>query len=146
MTTVNWENYPSATTYLSTELNSLASSANKLGAAIDNSTNGKRFIDIEISLAAQSSARSSNARVDIYVLPSIDGTNFTYGDDSTDPPLNTWLASVSFDATTTARRNVTRHHDAPAGQFKMLVMNETGQAFGATGNTVKYVLYSEVNE
>lgn len=140
---VNWSNYPSATTYLTTELNSLANGANVLGAAIDNTANGDRWMDIELTVATQGSARSSGAYVAIYLLSSTDGTNYTYGDASTDPPASAWVGNIPLDAVVTARISSLIHLLVPAGKFKILVMNETGQAFASSGNTVKYALYNE---
>lgn len=140
---VNWSDYPSATTYLTTELNALADGGNDLGAEIDNTANGDMYMDLELYLATQGSARSAGAYVAIYLLPSVDGTNFCYGGDALDPPANTHRASFRFDAAVTARYSTITHVLLPAGKFKILVMNETGQDFAATGNTLKYTLYNE---
>lgn len=140
---VNWSDYPGATTYLTTELNALADGGNDLGAEIDNTGNGDMYMDLELYLATQGSARDSGAYVAVYILPSVDGTNFCYGGDSLDPPSNTWRANFLFDAATTARYSTITHVLLPAGKLKLLVMNETGQAFAGTGNTLKYTLYNE---
>lgn len=140
---INWLNYPAAILYLTTELNALADGANKLGGEIDNTANGDMYMDVELYVAAQGSARSSGAYVALYILPSVDGTNFCYGGDSLDPPATTWVANLPLDAATTARYVTATHILLPAGKFKILVMNETGQALAATGSTLKYTLYNE---
>jgi hypothetical protein len=80
--------------------------------------------------------------VEIYILYSVDDTNFDMGGDSTDPRPESLLTVFSLDAATTARyRTVTGLPIAPF-DFKLLVMNETGQAFASSANTLKYRLHS----
>lgn len=140
---INWSAYPSATSYLTTELNSLADGARKLGAAIDNTSNGDMYMDIEFYVAAQGSARAADAVINIWIVPSIDGTNYVYGSDSLDPPANTFVAAMPLDATTTARYIGVTHILCPAGKFKLQFRNDTGQTLAASGNTAKYTLYNE---
>lgn len=140
---VNWSDYPSAVTYLTTGLNALADGGNKLGAEIDNTGNGDMYADFEMYIATQGSARDSGAFVALYILPSVDGVNFCYGGDSLDPPANTHRANFLFDAAVTARYSTIIHVLLPAGKFKLLVINETGQAFAGTGNTLKTTVYNE---
>lgn len=140
---VNWSDYPAATTYLSTELNALADGGNDLGAAIDNTANGDMYMDLELYLAEQGAARDSGAYVALYILPSVDGTNYCYGGDSLDPPASASRGNFPFDAVVTARYSTLTHILLPAGKFKMLVMNETGENFAGTGNTLKYTVYNE---
>lgn len=136
---------PSAiATYLTTELNSLADAGNKLGAKIDNVADGENemFINLELYVAAQGSARSADARVEIYALPSIDDTNFDYGDDSTNPSPSNLIAVLPLDAATTARYVTATNLRIPPLDLKLLVVNETGQAFAATLSTLKYRIHS----
>jgi len=139
-----WEAPASIQTYLTTELNSLADGANKLGAKIDNVADGENemFLNLELSIAAQASARASDARVEVFILYSLDDTNFDMGDDSTDPRPDALATVLLLDAATTARYRVAVNLPIAPLDCKILVINETGQAFAASGNTLKYRLHS----
>jgi len=142
MAEINWSDPAGATSYLTTELNSLADGAGVLGAAIGNG-DGKRWALIEVSLATQGSARDNGAHVDIYVVRSADdGTTYDYGAASPLPGGHALAGSIEFDAATTARVGVCEIA-LPPGYFKLLVLNNTGQAWGATGNTVRHNFFSE---
>ena len=138
----NFTDLAAAVTYMSTSLNALANNGNKLGANVDNSA-GKKFMRVEVSLAAQGSARGVGAHVALYALLSVDGgTTHTYGSDSVDPPHAALVECIDFDAATAARVHSV-DIPVPAGHFKMLAENKTGQAFAGTGNTIKYALFSD---
>ena len=133
-----WETPGSFTSYLTTELNALANAANKLGAAIDNATAKNMYLSLQLFVNTQAGARSAGAYVAIYLLPSIDATNYTYGDDSTDPPANRLLATLPLDAAVTARYQSEVNLLIPPYQFKLLLENDTGQTFAATGTILAY--------
>ena len=56
------------TSYLTTELNSLANAGNKLGAAIDNRKARMLYMDVEIYLAQVDLSGQTNPYVNIYLL------------------------------------------------------------------------------
>lgn len=140
---VRWSDYPSASTYLSTELNSLAAGSNALGAAIDNSTAGRIYADYELYLAANGTARLDGCYVGLYVLPSVDGTNYAYGSATMDPSFGRLVANIQPDASASACYSVVIGVVLPAGKYKVLVDNQTGASLMSTGNTLKYVVYDE---
>lgn len=144
MATIKYEAPASTSTILTTELNSLGDGANKLSSAISNDAAGELYLymDIEIYVATQASARAADARVDVYILEELDGSNYTYGGDSDDPPDNAWVGAFIFDAATTARYNHLRGIPLPPTDFKILIINETGQAFASSGNTLKIAKYN----
>jgi hypothetical protein len=133
----------SASTVLSTELNSLGDGSNKItGTALSNDASGERdlFADFSLSLAAQGSARDSGATVDIYIIPEVD-TTYAYGGDSLDPSANHYRGSFRFDAATTARVDILDGVRLPNSDYHVLLQNNTGQAFAASGNVLKSEIY-----
>lgn len=126
-------------TALSTELNSLADGAAcSASSAFDNDSASQRWPEamVEIYIAAQGTNRSSGASVSLYVIPTTDGTN--YGD-VTDECLNNYrVDSYSLDDGATAARYIVGRILLPPTDYKVVLKNNTGQAFAATGNTVKF--------
>ena len=138
-----WKAPSDIVTYLSGELNSFIDGSNYIGAKIDNEAGGENELYIDLELYATSAGtRDAHARVEVYLLSSIDGTNFDMGGASTDPRLNSRLCIFSLDASSTARYRTSHVLPIPPFDFKLLVMNETGQNFGSSGNTLKYRMHS----
>ena len=145
MAVIKWATPDTAEDVLTTELNSLSDAANKITTtAISNDQTAEldMYADFVLSLAAQGSARDSGAHVDLYILPQSDGTNYPYGGDSLDPSSNHWVGSFMFDAATNARVEVIRGVALPPMDFHVLVINQTGQAFASSGNTLQLRRYN----
>ena len=145
MSELRWTAYDTIVSYLTTELNALANDANKLGAAIDFAAEGadkKLFMDVEIYLASVDLSAQTNPAINVWLLPRTDGTNFEDGADAVDPARapNKVIALRAFSG---VQRVVTRFLLTTPDQGKILVENKTGAALAATGNTVKYYLYSQ---
>lgn len=148
VTEIKYEAPAAIQTYFTTDLDTLANGGNKLGAKIDNVADGENefFIALELSLATQGSARSAGAFVGAYILYSTDDTNFTYGGDATDPPASALADIFLFDAVVTARLVTLPKIPIRPFDFKILLMNETGEAFAGSGNTLKYRIYSHESQ
>jgi hypothetical protein len=136
MASSKWATPEAIVTLLSTELNALANNGVVLSAAINNETELYTHLNLELYVAAQGSARSAGAYVAVYILPSVDGTNF---DDATvAAALDAMQVYMALDAATTARYKVKVNIPSPPLQFKLQVENKTGQAFANTLSTLKY--------
>lgn len=124
---------------LTTELNSLANAATTAAsAAIDNTTNLDLYHDLTLTIATMGVARSTGATVSVYLVMALDGTNY----DDTNATTAELVAVFPLDAATTARQSTRRDVPVPPGLFKYFAVNNTGQAFAASGNLVEYRAHS----
>ena len=137
-----WQGYEEAeTTILSTELNTLGDGANKLSASFNNSADLFVFEDVEI-LVKSVTTPAADAHVKLYILLSVDGTNFADGTDSVDPADSNEVYTVLVAATAADQYHTFRGVILPPGFYKYLVMNEIGVSMAATLNTLKRRPYS----
>lgn len=128
---------------MTAELNALANNARAVDATLfDNSAAGNDFPWADFELLVQFGTAPTTGTIDLYALESVDGTNYSWGDASNDPPFTSWLGSWTPIATTSAQRLVLRNIPLPPGKFKLLLKNNaTGQAFAATGNIISMLPY-----
>ena len=136
-------NAPSATTtVLGTGLNSLTSGTmSAASSTISNQTNLDIYVDAEILLASLSP--TSGAYVALYILESIDGSNFPAQSDADLRLTGTQLLCAVPIGTTasTAQRVAVRNLVIPPGAFQIKLDNQTGVALNASGNTVMFNAY-----
>ena len=142
MAELNWTARGSEVEYLTSELNALASAGNKLGAAINNSANRDLYMDVEIYIASLDLSAQVNPAVNIYLLPSMDDTNYDDGGDALDPTVDHLVAVVATVVADQVHRNTARMIVLPPGYFKLLIENVTGVPLPASGNIVTYRIYS----
>jgi hypothetical protein len=114
-------------------LNSLANTSAVTGSAIDNSSSKNLFMQIELYLASVDLSAQTNPGVDVYLLTSLDGTNFD-DDDTT----GTYALTIPVAATNATHRKMSGVIQIPPGKFKVKVVNSTGAALASSGNTVKF--------
>jgi hypothetical protein len=141
----------SLTDYLTTSLNSLANNTLDLGAAIDNTSNLARYMDLELTLASLDLSSQTSPCVVVYMLESVDGgTDYdTVSDaesaDDNCPPADKIIAIIGLRpySGAEAKLAVKSLIPIPPGHFKLAVRNKTGVAFGASGNKLAYRTYNE---
>lgn len=138
-----WNPPSPVVTVFSADLNSLANNTVAgPSAVIANQTNLDMYVDIELVLAALSP--TTGAYVAIYLAEAIDGANYPVPSSAdlrqqTDALLCTFVLSAT---ASTAQRLVKRQIVIPPGACKLYLDNQSGGAFGATGNTLKILPYN----
>lgn len=137
MAVIKWGDVQAAEGVLTTELNALADGANKITtSALSNDAAAELdvYADFTLYVGVQT-ARDAGAYVSLYILPEVNSV-FPYGGDSLDPAGNLCVGAFQLDAAVTARQAHIRGIILPPDDFHVLVINETGQAFAATLNTL----------
>ena len=142
MSKLRWTEYGSVVTYLDTELNSLANDGNKVGSAIDFSTDRSLYMDVEIYLNTIDLSAQSNPAIHIWLLARTDGTHFEDGSDSI-TPARAPDKVVPLREVNAAQRVFARFLMTTPDQGKLLIKNKTGVSLASSGNYVKYRLYSQ---
>lgn len=101
------------------------SGSNYLGSEIDNSTNQDQYINLVIS-SEFGTAPTENDTIEIYLLYALDGTNYEYGDASTDPKKNP-VAIQALAAVTSEQIMVFENISVPPAKFKILIKSEADE-------------------
>lgn len=128
------------TTVMTTELNALANGASATSSsAYDNTTNLDMFADFELFInnVAAGSLNTTQRTCSLFLLTSVDGTNFDNGVSG----LISYVGVGGVSSSHTVRIYI-RNVMIPPTKFKFLLGNNIGQALGATGNTLKILTYS----
>ena len=131
------------TTVVSTELNALANdTAALVSTALSNDASDERNLlaDFMIVIAEQAGARDGGA-ISLLNVPEV---NSTYGDVATVQTALIHIAhrddgttcSFVLDSAVTARTITVSNVKIPNGNYKVGLLNESGQALAATGNSI----------
>lgn len=131
-------------TMLSTELNALANAAAALGVEYDNATGlyTHALFQLEVTFAV---APTANSTVDLYIIPASDGTNYTdyTAGAAGKAPYTGFIGGIPLEAKTTIHRVAIGYGRdmiiLPPTKFKILAINKSGQAFPASGSTIKMI-------
>ena len=126
-------------TILTTELNSLASGSIAVTGEIDNSAGKFTFDDVELYTGSAACTPGAILFAELFLIQSLDGTNFVDIDDGTnEPPVTMLVGRFEFRATANSpNRHVIRGIPIPPDKYKYVLANETGWAFASSGNTLK---------
>ena len=134
-------------TLMSTDLNALADDAVNVGAVLpDNTSNRYFYAEFELVLASVDLSAQTYPAVELYLVPSYDGTN--YADTGTDasttvyPPAHYLVCVLGVATTSAAHRAVSPHVMIDPVKYTPVVINKTGAALGATLNTLKSKYYT----
>ena len=132
---------------MTTDLNALANNAVNVGAVLpDNTSNRFFYVKFELVLASVDLSGEDNPAVEVYMVPSYDGTNYadTGVDASTTvyPPAQYLVAVLGVAETNAAHRAVSPHILIDPLKYTPVVINKTGVALAATGNTLKSKYYT----
>lgn len=138
--------YRGVTTVMSTELNALALTSGKaISSAIDNYVPNPTpqldlFADLELAVDFVTGPTAGTV-IELYLLPSIDGTVYPDGSTSILPQSSLYVGGFAVRNTTAAQVMVIRGVALPPGNYKYLVQNTTNQSFPATGSTLRQNTY-----
>ena len=128
-------------TALSTELNSLVDNGfSALSGEIDNSTNKYMLADIEVSLASFTAGTTGDEAIELYLVPSQNGTTFPdWATGSADAQENNlyFVVSVPIAQGDGAKLGVLRYVALPNGKWKLGVRNRSNGTLAA-GSTVTW--------
>lgn len=134
-------------TLMSTDLNTLADDTVNVGTVLpDNTSNRYFYVEFELYLASVDLSAQTSPGVELYMVPSYDGTN--YADTGTDasnsvyPPTQYLVCVLGVAETSAVHRAVSPHIIIDPLKYTPVVINKTGAAFAATGNTLKSKTYT----
>lgn len=139
MSQVKWID-GSIATALSSGLNSLADAGRAISSAIDNDAGLDLYCDLELAIAYTTSAPSAGVRVaELYLLPTVDGTNFAEGGTSLTPQKALLIATFESrnGSTSAVEYLVATGIPLPPRDFKLLLVNTSGKTLHASLNTLK---------
>lgn len=136
----------SVANWLTTELNALGNSSGNtlstLGAAFQN-TNARVFADVEF-VAGGTYTPLAGGFIEVWMLRSLDGgTNYEDGSASVAPGRAPDIVLPVRAGTTITPRAGASGLIIPPGFYKALARNQTGATLPASGNLIRFAMYSE---
>lgn len=148
MGAVTWTAYNTADDIGGTAFNSLADGSGAISSEVDNSSGLYRWADLEVTQGGAVTSSGLDARIDVYLVPVYDGTNYPTPGGATTFTATQFVGSISSVETvgTVAVTNFTngtlRGILLPPTKFKIGLVNELGASFNSSV-TVKTRRYNE---
>lgn len=138
MSDVYQQSYATIVSQMTTELNSLANNARAISSDLGgDATDAPLYGDFELVVTFGTNP-TVDTTIDLYLVRAADGSNYEDGDASVRPSPDAFAGSFPVRAVTSAQRIVIRDVPMPPGFYKTVIHNNgTGQAFAASGNTLK---------
>lgn len=136
MAVITYKNHASnPISVLSTGLNSLGTGAAALSSAVANASDGYRFGMFALTCGFVANP-SADQTVEVWIIQSTDGSS-TYEDGSTTGPITgQYLAHLFTVRAATSLARVSPLIAIPPYDFKVLLVNKSGQTMSASGNTL----------
>lgn len=135
---MKWSARTSAACAISTAFDSLADGANASSAAI--SPSGYLYSDWEI-FAGFTGTLPANGYMDVFLLTTLDDTNYADGNSTVDPPVTPDF-NFPLRATSGSQRVIQKNVLLPSGSFAVVAINESGCALAAAGNLLRYTFHT----
>lgn len=142
-----WDDTTSIDTALSSGLDSLANGSRAISSAIANGTEKDLYGDLELSIKYGTAPSAGTKVAEVYLLPTVDGTNYPEGSTSLTPQKALLIATFESrnPSTSTFEKLVIWGVTIPARGFKLLLVNTSGQSLASSGNTLKIKRYKMDN-
>jgi len=111
-----------------------------------NTSNRYFYAEFELVLASVDLSAKTNPGVELYLVPSYDGANYadvgTDGSSTVYPPRQYHICVLGVAETNAAHRAVSPHILFDPLKYTPVVINKTGAALAASGNTLKGKYYT----
>lgn len=145
--TFKWVAPEALTTAISTGLNSFADSYSAISSSINNESDLYTRINLEFGFDPYDNHLASAAAVLVWILASMDGTNYevgTAGTPGTVPPRSPdALIPVPIQNNNYAGRVTIANLLIPPLAFKLLLLSTVGGTLASSNNTLKYRRHNE---
>lgn len=134
--THKWVAPEAAATVMTTALDGLANGAySAVSTAIANETGLYPYMAVEVYLASLTPA--AGGYVALYLLPTVDATNYEDGGGAVAPPTGSLIAMMDLRNAAAAQRRMRYDIPIPPLGFYLVLYNGSGVALAANSNTIK---------